>query len=230
MFLCLVCACFVCIFVGFASLILLLIRLPLKALKMAKNTQKVNFQYKIGNIAWRVLRFCCFAAIFQCPLVEQQNSRGRSDQPRFSSAITGKKCSKTVFSGLRPPVPGFKKGRRGNCRSIYKTVNISSILAWFLFLRGSCYIFFFKLKNSRKTAKISFFSYMWYYVSSKLVAAWFICYIMLLVYVCCVCVYDTFTLLIFVLFRSSLKALKMAKNAQTVNFQYKIDNFAWRVL
>ena len=135
----------------------------------------------------------------------------------FQVSLQEKKCSKTVFSGLRPLVPGYKKGRRGNCRSIYKTVNISSILAWFLFLRGSCYIFFFKLKNSRKTAKISFFSYMWYYVSSKLVAAWFICYIMLLVYVCCVCVYDTLTLRIFVLFRPSIKALTMAKNAHTVN-------------
>ena len=131
---------------------------------MAKNAQKVNFQYKIGNFAWRVLRFCCFAVIFQCPLVEQQNSRGRSDQPRFSNAVTGKKCSKTVFSGLRSLVPGSKKGRRGNCRSIYKTVNISSILAGFSSLRGSCHNFL-RLKNSRKTVKISIFSYLWFYGS-----------------------------------------------------------------
>ena len=151
----LVYVCCVCVYDTFTLLIFVLFRSSLKALKMAKNAQTVNFQYKIDNFAWRVLWFCYFVAIFQCLPVEQQNSRGRSDQPRFSSAVTGKKCSKTVFSGLRPLVPGYKKGRRGNCRSLYKTVNISSIVTWFLLLGGSCYSFL-KLKNSRKTAKISF--------------------------------------------------------------------------
>jgi len=62
----------------------------------------------------------------------------RFDRLRFSGISTDSKSFKTVCSGLRASVPGFKKRRGGNCRSFDKTFKISSTLAWFLLFVGSC--------------------------------------------------------------------------------------------
>ena len=137
----LVCVCFVYVCATFTFLIIMLLRFSLKAQKLAKNVRKVNFQYRLGKITWRVLRFRYFAVTVQCFVMKQQKSSDCSYQLRFLTAKKDKNCSKTVFFGLRARVPGFKKVRGGNCRSFQKAFNISSILEWFSFLMGSCYIF-----------------------------------------------------------------------------------------